>query len=288
MFADDLLAIIPMSIGQEHLLQETVDSVVGQISEIGLQINNEKCAAKVFCEGRQPIQPSNSIQLHGHDIEFLATDMPYLGVLFDTKLTWGNSVRRAVLRAKRAIGRANRLLLRFLTVEQRKRLLLGKIAPMFLYALTATYPLHSGDRLRLERLNRYICRIITRNFRASYSDLLAIIGTSAIAQQVLHRRILLGCKYLSGQRQLPSGTTRPVVTNPRLRPRFHEKAMTMSEPIPASSRPSSLQQIFDQWNRIPAAYASLKYPDLKRRLRLDDYYGQSRDLEQVRTAMRVL
>ena len=49
-------------------------------------------------------------------------------------------------------------------------LLTAKVLPIFMYGLLVTYPRYQGDRLLLERLNRFVAPLSTKNYISSCTD----------------------------------------------------------------------------------------------------------------------
>jgi hypothetical protein len=215
--------------------------------------------------------------------------MKYLGVTVDPKLNWSLNTRIATTRAKMAVGRLRRLCRRCLSQSQLRTLVFHKVLPLFTYGLAATYPALKGGRLLLERLNRYACRTVLNDYKHPYTDLLSRLDWKPLSQLLCHRRCLLGSKYFSGKRYLPPGTVEQLLPNPRLRARFHNKALKLNFPTGLRISESSLEQIVANWNRLPQSFVDLSYDKLRLKL-LDSNFCDVHDgvLADMFSAIRVL
>jgi hypothetical protein len=191
-----------------------------------------------------------------------------------------------VAKAKMAIGSIRRTFGKILTQHQRHTLLFGKVAPIFTYGLVATYPLQVGDQKLIERLNRYVCRVVCNNFAADYEELLRRMSGLPLYQTVTHRRILLAHNYHQGRRYQPPGTIRDYHHNPRLRLRSHTDAMTVSPPTARNCTNSALENIASAWNRLPGRLAAKRFDGLKRALKQEKYSDGSEHDRRMQDAVQ--
>ena len=162
-------------------------------------------------------------------------------------------------------------------------------SPIFTYGLCASYPDLKGDRLALERLNRYICRLVCNDYRSPYEDLLGRLNRRPLFQEVTHRRILLSHRYYNAVRHLPHGTLQNENRNPRLRLRSHRKSMAVWPPTtPYQTTPSALEQTVGLWNRLPEGLASASFSSLKSTLSSENYHDRSEQYRDMQQAIRLL
>ena len=234
-------------------VQIAVDDIYKRTDDLGLKINNRKCAFK-SSEGRSQFAPVGQINGEHSVIPVLdrKCGLTYLGVALDSNLNWSLNTDVMVTKAKRAIGSLRRSITKYLSVQQRRLLICSKVLPI----TTATFSRLKGDRLALERLNRFACKVITNNYRASYSELLSQLASRPIFQEVNHRRILLASRYSSGTRYQPPGTVNPLVQNPRLRNRSHPRSLALNNPTSRYVSDSSLEMTIRAWNLELSAHGS--------------------------------
>ena len=152
---------------------------------------------------------------------------------------------------KRAAGCIGRILRNKVPRRWMQQVLLGKVAPVFLYGLTVTYPRNRSDQISLERLNRFLLRLSTNNHTAPYTDLLNQSSSLSVCQSVLHRRINLVQRYSKGLRYQPERTIQDYEQQPRFRDRFHAYALAPGESTGIKYRDSALETMLQLWNRVP-------------------------------------
>ena len=251
LYADDLLLMAEFNNDANRLsFQDAVDSVELRAAERSLTLNHGKCVAMSFTEGRSVYMPDQPLTVSGEIIPMMADGVQYLGVTFDQKLNWSTTTHVSISKAKRAVGCLRRTVGQFLTINQRKTLVFGKVAPIFTYCLLATYPALKGDRMALERLNRYLCRVVTNNFVLPYTDLLSRLDRPPIFQEIIERRILLNHKYVHHRRYQPPGLIRHFDENRAYNLRRHSKAVQI---VPATSRhiaDSVIETIAKSYNQL--------------------------------------
>ena len=178
-------------------------------------------------------------------------DLKYLGVLLDAKLSWHANTREKVTKAKVAIGSIRRLLKNRIPLKMLRTLLLSKVLPVYLYGIVTTYPRNKGDRICLERLNRYVAKVATNDFTSPYVRLLGRASMQTVFQTVLQRRIQLAQRYSKGQKYIPPNCIQAHFGNPNLRQRFHRFALATSEPTGMRYKDSALELTTQVWNRVP-------------------------------------
>lgn len=271
-YADDLLILHPLNnIDDERSVQEVINSTVSKMRLKQLFVNSTKCCWSLFSESTVPYAPTESFTVEGHVIE-QTSKLEYLGVITDPKLCWSNNTEHKVNKAKIAVGSLRRLLKNRLPAYQVQRLLTAKVLPIFTYGMVATYPTRKSDRVRLERLNRYVSRVSANDYRIPYTQLLDRLSSQPFYRTIIHRKISLGQSYAKDARYQPPGMLRPYI--PHIRRRFHRHAMVPSVLTPLQSRDSALEATLQSWNRVPAEIAEFSTWKLKRHLIKINYDDQ--------------
>ena len=282
-YADDLVLFHPANTSDDICdLQGKIDGLVEAMHTRGLTVNASKTCCMLISESTAPYQMTQDLTIENESIE-MADSLTYLGVILDPKLNWSANNRGKITKAKQAIGSLRRKLKNKISRTILHRLLVSKVLPIFMYGLLATYPLYQGDRLSLERLNRYVVRLSCNDYRSSYLDILARLNMQPVYMQILHRRLLLGQSYFCGSRYQPIGVLCSALNNPRARRRLHDRALAVSEPTGVRYTNSSLESILRVWNRIPNNLATLANNRLKQQLRTTNYTD---NIWEIATSMR--
>lgn len=241
------------------------------MEEKSLSFNAAKCHYSTVTESSIPYVINSPPKIR--QLPITPTDnQDYLGVTIDPKLTWQVNTDRKVAKAKKAIGTLRRLVKNKLPAVHVRKLLNSKVTPVFLYGITATYPRCRRGQLSLERLNRFVARLSTNRYDATYQQLLSSTHMKPVFQTVLHRRIQLMQKYYTGKRYIPPGSIRPFVQNPILRQRFQDFALSVIEPTGMRYRHSSLEMAIQVWNRLPDDIVRGNTGGIKTRLENASYF----------------
>jgi hypothetical protein len=289
LFADDLLLLAPFNNSADfEAVQASMDGIAHKTAKLHMKLNRKKCSTMTFSEGRHPYKPDRPLVISGDPITETTTEFRYLGVYFDCKLDWSANTRRVVAKAKKAIGSIRRLFGKILTENQMKVLILSKVVPIFTYGLVAAYPTLKGDMKLLERLGRYMCRVIFNDYTSSYEDLLARAGGQPLFQLFDHRRILLGHRYCRGKRYQPPGVIQELYQNPRMRLRCHPDSITVQPPSPFGFSNSALEDIATLWNRLPSNLATKSFNCLKLALRHENYIDNGERGHQMSRVVQLL
>ena len=158
----------------------------------------------------------------------------------------------------------------------------------FFFNKKISTPSNKSDRLSLERLNRFFCQCVLNNYRMSYTDMLKKLKWRPVFQQVLHKQILLGRQYYSQLRYQPAGTLSLHHPNPRLIPRQHPRALTLSSSTSMNTRDSALEKLLRAWNSVPSELSRLPHGQLKIKLIELDYHSAGPDYIAMQQAILVL
>jgi hypothetical protein len=254
----------------ETNLQRTVDNLLNHMADKGLHINAAKCQFTTISESTVPYILTSPPSISGVPIQHSNT-LDYLGVTIDSKINWGDNTRRKTAKAKQAIGCIRRLVKNQVPRHQLEVLLKLKVLPIFMYGAQITYPRTKGGRIQLERLNRYVARLVTNDFESAYLDLLTQTHMQPVCRSVLHRRIALAKKYASGLRYIPPNCLRAFNQQSSLRRRYHDGAVVVVNATGLRYHDSALELSTEAWNRLPNDLAGTSDRTLLRRLDEVDY-----------------
>ena len=260
-YADDLILVHPNNNAEdEKALQQTIDDMANALSAKSLSLNASKCQFTTVSESTIPYIPRSPPRVNGIALEY-TSELDYLGVALDTKLTWHTNTMRKIAKAKQALGSIRRLVKNKLPLTFLRNLLLVKILPVFLYSITVTYPRLKTDRVSLEGLNKFVARLVTNDYITPYHRLLPRADILPIFKAVLYRRIQLAQRYSRGQRYLPQGSIRT-----RFRTRTHNFGLLTEERTGMRYRDSALETLVQTWSRLPAALVNGNSPNISERL----------------------
>ena len=279
-YADDLLLIGPMnSITEQVTIQGSIDTVTGNLlNKLGLRINATKSYFETFSFSTAPYTCQSDLTVMDLAINKNVKGMRYLGVIFDSKMSWSLNTASVVSKCKQVMGVFNRSIRKHLNPDQRKWFLSAKILSICLYGMCVTYPKGNPDRLRLERLNRTVCKNILNDYQLPYTEMLDRLQLSPVYRSVLHKRISLACSYNRNIRYLPENTLTTSTRYQGLRNLTHQNAL---RPVVSTSmylEKSALHYLCDAWNQIPAFAANYNCSSLKRFLRDTAYDQGSNDM----------
>ena len=166
---------------------------------------------------------------------------------------------------------------------------MAKKMPVLMYALTVSYPRNRCDQIALERLNRYILRLSTRDFESPYSALLETTNCLPVFKRVLYGRISLCQRYSKGGRHLPEGVLVRSTHDTRFRRRFRNFALDVSQPTGIRYGYSSLELSTHAWNRVPENLVLGNIPNVSKRLSKAQYGDTSWvDFVAMEAAIRLL
>ncbi len=203
LFADDFIGVKTLkSDTDEHDLQRELDAVVGFLRNIGLSVNASKSSILICSLASRPQELSTQPAVNGTPIQSVS-EMKYLGVWLDRKLSFDKNSTVAASRAKRIIGTLWAQAGRFAENGAFKILCKSKVIPILTYCLPAVTPRYAKDFLLLEKTNRFALRLLLNNFTSPYGELLVRSGCESVASRWFQATSLLMYKYVHGQRSFP-------------------------------------------------------------------------------------
>ncbi len=202
-FADDLLCIKTLrDVNDERELQIELDAVSTIISNLGLSVNVDK-SALLLCSlaPRRPallVQPS----LNGSPIPRVS-QLKYLGIILDRRLAFDANTQISATTAKKIVGVLWAQAGKYIDAAAFHSLCTAKVLPVLTYCLAATLPRAAKDFASLEKVLRFVLRLITNNFTAPYEHLLQLTGEKSLAQRWFIACLTLVYKYVHSLRNFP-------------------------------------------------------------------------------------
>ena len=203
-------------------------------------------------------------------------NLPYLGLTFDSKMAWSTNTQLKIQKAKRLIGALNHRFGKFLSKSQFLSIVTQKVLPVCLYGMPVCYPRLQGDQDRLQRLQDYCSRVVSKDFILPPAQILWNLNLPSIQQIIAQRRVVLARSYVRKWRYLPENTIGPLRNPVRLRRRYNDQAYQTREPTALRTRDSALEVILKLWSVIPNRWLWLSKRKFKEQLLLHGYNGEMR------------
>ena len=113
--------------------------------------------------------------------------MKYLGVLISSDLSWSAHIETVVSKARKALGCIYRRFYRNAHTSVLTKLYTTLVRPLLEYCCVLWDPHLEKDIEKLESVQKLACKICTKNWSGSYSDLRHILGLPTIRD----RRVFL-------------------------------------------------------------------------------------------------
>lgn len=208
LFADDCCLVCPISDQASVLhMQQDFDSVVSHIqTQLHLSINPLKTKIlhikRPHC--RNLIAPVITIDHNQIDI---VDKQKYLGITLDSNFNYHCHTVNVCSQVKRAIGVFDRRFGRFVPQSVYVYLYIMLFRSILLYCIGIWYPATIYGRNLLEKTQKYVCRLILRNFdhAVNYDSLLSMLNLTPLYSYVFVRRLSMIRCFISGKRHIPPG-----------------------------------------------------------------------------------
>ena len=171
LYADDILLYHPIVSESDYtLLQLDVDAL-GIWSLLNhLSFNIKKCKTMVLSRKKQRTQ-SLPIILLGSQLDKVDS-IKYLGLTIQSDLTWTKHIQNICSKARRLIGLLFRQFYHYAEPSTIKTLYLALIRPNLEYASVVWDPYLIKDRKILEDVQKFACRVCSKNWHTDYQNLL--------------------------------------------------------------------------------------------------------------------
>jgi exonuclease III len=201
LYADDLTLIHPIcNSSSEMELQSDINLISSTINNLGLQMNSRKCKYLQISLSRLPVAPL-TLYIQDEPLE-RTSQYKYLGVEVEEKFDFEAQTKKAVVKAKQAIGVLNRCTRKWASAQVLSYAINTIALPILLYAIEVWYPPHKFLRVQIERVNKFAARLITNDFNSNtpYDLLLNKTKWRSIHRRVTERRLSNVKKYMDGSR----------------------------------------------------------------------------------------
>ncbi len=257
-YADDLLLIAHVDSNASCLaLQRDLDKIASFYCDLGLTLNPSKSKVLLCSVSPQTEFAGVHFILNGQPL-LIVSDLKYLGVLFSQNISFDTNTDAVCTKAKKMIGALFSACLG-LSKNYMRHLYLTKVQPILLYALPVTCPSTKRSWLSLERVNRYACRLLLKDFTSPYTALLQSLSMQSLQNICVQRQLKLCYKYVYKFRHFPIDFPVRQQSRYTLRDHFHPRQL----PLPATARLSSLPIfiVFRIWNTLDSIAVSLDLPN---------------------------
>ena len=139
--------------------------------------------------------PSSPLLLEGHPLDQVKM-FKYLGVLLSHDLSWGEHVQSVCSKARKILGLLYRRFYNNAPSNSLVQLYLSLVRPHLDYA-SAIWPPHvKKDKIALENVQKFACRMATRSWDSSYQDLLDFVDLPSLECRRLETRLCLLYKII--------------------------------------------------------------------------------------------
>ena len=276
MYADDLCYLRPLNCPEaEDWLRQDVEAIYKSFNSISLSLNLSKTKYMLLTLSPQPVHLSSPLSLNGNCIERVST-FKYLGVVVDARLSFSDHTRNVVAKGRRALGCVSRTIRKFVPCSIIRRIFVTVVLPSVLYASPISYPVFKKDMLRLERFNKYACRLICNNFsfNTNYASLLSKARIRPIYHTTYVNRLCLLYKYVNGIRFLPQELIIYETNNTRVRRSVRNVTNNRQLVIPFVDRERCQKSFIiigsKLWNCLSDDVLSLEYNKFRRKVNKSD------------------
>ena len=203
-YADDLLLISPLH-NQLHFrnLQVDIDLVCTFLNNARhLDLNATKSQLLYIKRSSSSAAPfPGSLSINGSPI-VPVVNLKYLGVIFDTYLTFHDHIIGKCSLVKRHVAACMRIFRKSISLESRLIIYKCLLRCHLMYCIEAVYPSRDTDRVFVERTQKFCVRYITNSWSrdTSYDQLLSICNIDPIWYTAGLNRLCLLYRYATGLR----------------------------------------------------------------------------------------
>lgn len=251
MFADDLQYTKPLMGAEDHAdVNRDLRAIEEKYRSLDLTLNARKTKAMIMCLN----QPTTDIELsiNGTAIEKV-TQLKYLGVHLDPKLSYANHVHTISTKCKQAMGALSRATRKWIPKSIFEKIYKATIEPIASYAIEAWYPSQVCLQNTAERIRKFAARLCANDFVSDYPALLATLSWKPFGQQATERRAIQGFKYSRGICAMPDDTItlQATLNNRRSERNCHPYSIFVPATTLDAHLTSSLNTIRRIWNNTP-------------------------------------
>ena len=163
LYADDVLLYRIISASEDFVtLQEDIDKVGFWSSTNFLTLNRAKCKFMTISRRRVETTPPSPLLLDGHPLDKVQT-FKYLGILLSHDFSWGEHIQATCAKARKILGLLYRRFYHFTPSNSILQLYLSLVRPHLYYAASIWSPYLTKDKVLLEDIQKFACRMTTRS-----------------------------------------------------------------------------------------------------------------------------
>ena len=120
-----------------------------------------------------PTLPSPQLQLHDHPLERVES-YKYLGLLLTNNLSWSPHITNICSKAKQVLGLLYRRFYGYADDNTLKQLYLSLVRPHLDYACQIWDPHLAKDKVKLENVQKFACKLASHQWDTGYQELLEL------------------------------------------------------------------------------------------------------------------
>jgi len=205
LFADDVFFMKTIrNVRDEQAVQSDIVLLAAHVSDIGLSFSAAKTQVTLFSYNRvSPPTLSTDLVLEGEVLTAKPT-IRYLGIILDSRLTFLDQSRAAVTKARRAVGALSRQFRQAAPPHVLAKVYNTCILPAMLYGAEIWFPSSVAVRCQIEKVQRFMLRLLQNDFDSSYNVLLEQSGKLPVWKIVHIRRMIAFYKLYHGLHYVPS------------------------------------------------------------------------------------
>ena len=197
LYADDILLYRPISSQEDYaLLQRDIDNIDSWVSDNYLQFNVAKCKYMLISRRRHRVPPPvftiSNLQLE--EVE----SFKYLGLLFTTDLSWTTHITSICAKAKQILGMLYRQFYQQSQPGTLLKLYTSLVRPHLEYASPVWNPYKSKDITMLESVQKFGCKVCTKQWDTGYDQLLQLLDLPTLARRRLYLDLSTMYKIVHG------------------------------------------------------------------------------------------
>ena len=195
---------------------------------------------------RKKSPPNPNIRINGLAVERVSS-FRLLGVTISEDLTWSNHVTTTCLRAKRLLGRVYRT---FGKASSRTLAYIYKVIvrPILDHASCVWDPQHLVHQTRLERVQSFASKIVTKRWRESPTLLKEELGWEPLKVRREFQKLCVCRKILSGESLIKYNSFQP---HPRKSKNLNDKALFRPRVRTKQHEASFFMSVVPIWNSLP-------------------------------------
>ena len=203
LFADDILLYHLISSSSDYSAVQEAITLIGQWSSRNhLTFNQLKCKYMAISRKHTPTLSPTPLYLHDSPLERVDS-YRYLGLLLTDNLSWSPHIASTYSKAMKVLGLLYRRFYGYADSDSLKQLYLTLVRPHLDYACQVWDPHLARDKSKLERVQKFACRVASRRWDTSYEELLDLFELPTLENRRLDLKLGLLFKILHGLCHFP-------------------------------------------------------------------------------------